>query len=112
MVITPCAGTQYYRFPLGTIISSVASTGHVIGFDSAGPFAAGIMRKQSGGPFSNASANGSYAFGGSSPQNAAQGGGKFGLVGGSTLKGRGGVTRPCLGTKPNNTTCLNPTQPT
>src|SRR5260370_32680290 len=92
MVITPCAGTQYYRFPLGTIISSVASTGHVIGFDSAGPFAAGIMRKQSGGPFSNASANGRYAVGGSSPQNPAQGGGSVGLVGVITFNGRGRQT--------------------
>jgi hypothetical protein len=65
----------------------------VIGFDSAGPFTAGVMRKQSGS-FSTSTLNGSFAFGGSSIQNtaAAVGGGKFGLVGVISLNGSGGVT--------------------
>jgi hypothetical protein len=94
MVITTSAGTQNYRFSLGNFTSGVASTGRVIGFDTAGPFTTGLMRKQSGGPFSNASANGSFAFGGSSIQNsaAAVGGGKFGVVGVITFDGSGGIT--------------------
>jgi len=91
MAITTSAGTQNYRFSLGNISSGVASTGHVIDFDTTGPFTAGIMRKQSGS-FSAATLNGSFAFGASSPQNAAQGGGKFGVVGVSTFNGGGGIT--------------------
>ncbi len=84
--------TQTYRFSLGSISGGVASTGHMINFDSGGPFTTGILRKQSGGPFSNASVNGSFAFGGSTIQNAAQGGGKFGFVGVITFNGSGGIT--------------------
>ncbi len=93
MVITTSAGTQNYRFSLGNITSGVASTGHVIGFDTAGPFTTGVMRRQTGS-FSNATLNGSFAFGASSIQNsaAAVGGGKFGIVGVITLDGSGGVT--------------------
>jgi hypothetical protein len=93
MVITTSAGTQNYRFSLGNITSGVASTGHVINFDTTGPFTAGVLRKQSGS-FSNATLNGSFAFGGSSIQNAAPavGGGKFGLVGEITFNGSGGIT--------------------
>src|SRR5207245_805227 len=57
MAITTSAGTQNYRFSLGNISSYVASPRHVIGFDTTRPFTAGIMRKQSGGPFSNMSAS-------------------------------------------------------
>jgi hypothetical protein len=81
MVITTSAGTQNYRFSVGNISSGVASTGHVIGFDSAGPFTAGVMRKQNSAAFSTAQVTGNYAFGASSPQNTAQGGGKFGAIG-------------------------------
>lgn len=84
--------TQTYRFSLGSISGGVASTGHMINFDSGGPFTTGILRKQSGGPFSNASVNGSFAFGGSSIQNTAQGGGKFGFAGVITFNGSGGIT--------------------
>jgi hypothetical protein len=94
MVITTSAGTQNYRFSLGNISDGVASTGHMIDFDTAGPFTAGILRKQSGGPFSNASANGNYVFGGSSSQNSAQCTSpcKLGLIGVITLNGKGGVS--------------------
>src|SRR5260370_22422957 len=91
MAITTWAGPQNYRFSLGNISYGVGSTGHVIDFDTTGPFTAGIMRKQSGS-FSAATLNGSFAFGASSPQNAAQGGGKFGVVGVSTFNGGGGIT--------------------
>jgi hypothetical protein len=89
------AATQYhFRFSLGNISGTpaVASTGHVIDFDSAGPFTAGTMRKQSGS-FSLAAVTGSFAFGGWSIQNAAvNGGGKFGVVGVITFNGGGGIT--------------------
>jgi len=94
MVITSSAGTQNYRFSVGNITGGVASTGHMIDFDSAGPFTAGILRKQSGGPFSNAVVNGSYAFGGSSLQNSALCGSpcRFGIIGVIGLDGNGGVS--------------------
>jgi hypothetical protein len=91
MVVTTSAGTQNYRFSLGNISGSVASTGHVIGFDQGGPFTTGILRKQ-GGSFSKSTLNGSYAFGGSSVQNSARGGGKFAVVGLISFDGSGAVT--------------------
>jgi putative Ig domain-containing protein len=86
MVITTSAGTQNYRFSLGNISSGVASTGHVIDFDSTGPFTAGVMRKQTASAFSTSQVTGNYAFGVSSAQNAANCvnticGGAFGAVG-------------------------------
>ncbi|HET7150065.1 MAG TPA: putative Ig domain-containing protein [Candidatus Acidoferrum sp.] len=92
MVVTTSGGTQNYRFSVANISGGVASTAHLINFDTAGPFTAGTMLKQSGGPFSNASVSGSYAFGGSSIQNSAAGGGKFGLAGIITFNGSGGIT--------------------
>ncbi len=94
MVITTSAGTQNYRFSLGNITGGVASTGHMIDFDTAGPFTAGILRKQSGGPFSNTSANGNYVFGGSSSQNPAicSSPCKLGLIGVITFDGKGGIS--------------------
>jgi hypothetical protein len=86
--------TQTFRFSVGNISGTpaVASTGHMINFDSGGPFTTGILRKQSGGPFSPASVTGSFAFGGSSIQNAAVGGGKFAFAGVITFNGSGGIT--------------------
>jgi len=94
MVITTAKGTQNYRFSVGNITGGVASTGHVIDFDKAGPFTAGTLRKQSGGPFSNASASGSYVFGGSSWQNPADCASpcKFGIIGVIGFDGKGGVS--------------------
>ena len=88
MVITTSAGTQNYRFSLGNITSGVASTGHVIGFDTTGPFTTGIMRKQTPAAFGTGSSqvSGNYAFGVSSAQNTLNtnngvSGGSFGAVG-------------------------------
>ncbi|HKW17252.1 MAG TPA: Ig-like domain-containing protein [Terriglobales bacterium] len=94
LVLTTSAGTQSYRFSVGGISGGVASTGHLIDFDSAGPFTTGILSKQSGGPFTNASANGSYAFGGSALQNAAHCAApcKFATIGVITFDGTGGVS--------------------
>jgi Putative Ig domain len=98
MVITTSAGTQNYRFSLGNLSGTpaVASTGHVIGFDTTGPFTAGVLRKQSGS-FSTSVVTGSFAFGGWSIQNTALCqnaicGGKFGVVGLITFNGSGGIT--------------------
>ena len=95
MVIATSAGTQNYRFSLGNITGGVASTGHMIDFDTAGPFTAGILRKQNiPGPFSNTSANGNYVFGGSSSQNPAicTSPCKIGLIGVITFDGKGGIS--------------------
>jgi Putative Ig domain len=86
MVIATSAGTHNYRFSLGNITSGVASTGHVIGFDTAGPFTAGILRKQTSSAFSTSQVTGNYSFGVSSAQNvlscnAGVCGGSFGAVG-------------------------------
>jgi hypothetical protein len=67
MTITTAAGTQHYRASLGNISGGVASTGHMIGFDVSGQFAAGTLRKQTATSLSD----GSYAFGVSSAQNDA-----------------------------------------
>jgi hypothetical protein len=94
MVITTASGVQNYRFSLGSISAGVASAGHMIDFDPGGPFTTGILRKQSGGPFSNASMNGNYAFGGSSIQNAAVCASpcKFGIIGVIDFDGSGGIS--------------------
>jgi hypothetical protein len=94
LAVTTSAGTQNYRFSLGNISGGVASVGHIIDFDSTGPFTAGILRKQSGGPFSDASVTGSSAFGGSSWQNPAICASpcKFGIIGEIGFDGKGGVT--------------------
>ena len=87
MVVTTSAGTQNYRFSLGNITGGVASTGHVIGFDTTGPFTAGIMRKQTSSAFSTSQVTGNFAFGVSSAQNilscngGTNCGGAFGAVG-------------------------------
>lgn len=86
MVVTTAAGTQNYRFSLGNISAGVASTGHMIDFDSAGPFTAGTLRKQTTSAFSTSQVTGNFAFGVSSPQNAlaCNGGlcgGKFAAIG-------------------------------
>ena len=90
MVVTTSAGTQNYRFSLGNITTGVASTGHVIDFDTTGPFTAGIMRKQTASAFSTSQVTGNYAFGVSSAQNTNNSnngvsGGSFGAVGQFTL---------------------------
>jgi len=94
LVITTSAGTQNYRFSVAGISGGVASTGHMIDFDSSGPFTTGILRKQTGGPFSNASLNGNYVFGGASLQNSAFCAPpcKAALIGVIGLDGNGGVS--------------------
>jgi large repetitive protein len=88
MAITTAAGTQNYRFSLGNISSGVASTGHMIDFDTTGPFTTGVLRKQTPAAFGTGASQitGNYAFGVSSAQNIASCngsvcGGKFGAVG-------------------------------
>lgn len=92
MTIVTSAGSQAYRFSLGNISSGVASTGHMIDFDTTGPFTTGVLRKQNSAAFSGAQISGSYAFGVSSAQNALKGGGKFGAIGVFDLDGSGHVT--------------------
>ena len=86
MAITTTAGTQNYRFSLGA-----SGNGHMIDFDTAGPFTTGVLRKQTASAFSTAQITGNYAFGVSSPQDSAQGGGKFAAMGVLNLS-KGSVT--------------------
>lgn len=72
MTVTTSSGMLNYRFSLSGISSGVASTGHMTGFDAAGPFTAGVLRKQDSSAFSTAQVTGNYAFGVSSAQNTAQ----------------------------------------
>jgi hypothetical protein len=95
MTLTTSAGTQDYRFSLGGISGTpaVASTGNMIDFDTAGPFTAGILLKQTPSAFTTA-INGNFAFGVSSPLYPATSfngvsGGKFAAVG--VLNFLGGV---------------------
>ena len=96
MAITTSAGTQHYRGSLGNISAGVASTGHLIDFDSAGPFTAGVLRKQSS--TIPTSLSGNYAFGISSVQNTGTtnghsgNGGSFGAVGVMDLASNGALT--------------------
>jgi Putative Ig domain len=78
--------TEHYAFSVGNISSGIASIGHMINFDTAGPFTAGILKKQDTTAFSTSKVTGKYAFGVSSPQNTnacnnGPCGGKFGAAG-------------------------------
>jgi hypothetical protein len=86
MSITTTSGTQNYRFSLGA-----SGSGHMIDFDTAGPFTTGVLRKQTPAAFSTAQVSGNYAFGVASPLDSAQGGGKFAVAGVLNLSG-GSIT--------------------
>jgi hypothetical protein len=86
MAITTTAGAQNYRFSLGA-----SGNGHIINFDTTGPFTTGVLRKQTPAAFSTAQISGNYAFGAASPQDSAQGGGKFAAAGVINLSG-GSIT--------------------
>lgn len=96
MAITTAGGTQHYRFSLGNIVGGVASTGHMIDFDSTGPFTAGELLKQSSTIPTTVSGN--FAFGVSSAQNTAStngnsgSGGVFGAIGTMTFASNGTLT--------------------
>jgi hypothetical protein len=79
MAITTSAGTQHFRGSIGNISAGVASTGHLIGFDTAGPFTAGVLRKQSSTVPTTLSGN--FAFGSSSIQNTSSQNGNGGFGG-------------------------------
>ncbi|HVB34801.1 MAG TPA: hypothetical protein VNJ52_10580 [Patescibacteria group bacterium] len=87
MTLTTSAGTQDYRFSLGGITSGVASTGHMIDFDTTGPFTTGVLLQQTKSAFLTTAVTGNFAFGLSSIQNTGETndngvpGGKFAAVG-------------------------------
>lgn len=84
-ITTPTAViTQNYRFSLGT-----SGNGHMIDFDTAGPFTTGVLRKQDKTAFSTAQISGNYAFGASAPQDTS--GSKLAAMGVLNLSG-GSVT--------------------
>jgi len=84
MSIITTAGTQDYRFSVGT-----SGNGHMIDFDVAGPFTTGVLRKQTTSAFSTAQISGPYAFGVSSLQDTS--GSKLAAMGVLNLSG-GSVT--------------------
>jgi large repetitive protein len=84
MAITTTAGTQNYRFSLGA-----SGNGHMIDFDVAGPFTAGVLRKQTPSAFSTAQISGGYAFGAAAPQDTS--GSKLAAMGVLNLSG-GSIT--------------------
>ena len=95
MDITVSQGTVHYRASLGNISSGVASTGHIINFDTAGPFTTGTLRKQSGTIPTTLS--GAFAFEASAPQNTQNCnnsicGGKLAVGGVTTFSSNGSVT--------------------
>jgi hypothetical protein len=95
MTIVTSAGTQHYAFSVdavGAITANVASDGHMIDFDTTGPFTGGILRQATSSAFSNSSITGSWTFGISGPKNASSCshsvcGGKFAAAGVLTFSG-------------------------
>jgi large repetitive protein len=85
MSIVTTAGTQNYRFSLGS-----SGNGHMIDFDATGPFTTGVLRKQTISAFSTAQISGNYAFGVSAPQDTS--GSKLAAMGALNLDGKGSVT--------------------
>ncbi|HET6931490.1 MAG TPA: putative Ig domain-containing protein [Candidatus Acidoferrum sp.] len=95
MVVNTAAGTLHYRASL----NSTGSIGHMIGFDTSGPYVTGEMKKQSGTLPTTLS--GGFAFGLSSAVNTASCdnngttsvcGGKFAAVGQFIFSSGGTVT--------------------
>jgi large repetitive protein len=78
LTIASSAGTETFRFALGSIASGIAAQGHIVEFDASGTNAVGVLAKQDPTAFSNAQIGGGYAFGGST---ALSGGGKAGIAG-------------------------------
>ncbi len=86
MSIVTSAGTQNYRFSvdgIGAITANVASNGHIIDFDTTGPFTTGILRQATATAFSTGAITGNWAFGVSGAKPASGGGsaGKFAAIG-------------------------------
>jgi hypothetical protein len=88
LTIASSAGSETFRFALGSISSGVAAKGHMIEFDSSGTNTVGVMAKQDPAAFSNAQITGGYAFGGST---ALAGGSRAGIGGQFTASG-GNIT--------------------
>src|SRR4029077_7423401 len=87
LTIVTSAGTQKFRFSLGTISAGVASNGRIIEFDNTGSNTSGVLRKQDLAAFSTPQISGNFAFGVSGPDLL---GGKFAAIGLISLNGAGG----------------------
>jgi hypothetical protein len=86
MTFVTTAGTQHYAFSVdsvGTVTSGVASDGHMVDFDTTGPFTMGILRQATSSAFSTSAITGTWAFGisGPKPLPPASSGGKFAAAG-------------------------------
>lgn len=88
LTIASSAGTETFRFSLGSISSGVAAKGHIVEFDSSGTNTVGVIAKQDPTAFSSAQITGGYAFGGST---ALAGGSRAAIAGQFTASG-GNIT--------------------
>jgi len=87
MTFVTSAGTQHYAFSVDSVSGSPssASDGHMVDFDTAGPFTMGILRQATSSAFSTTAITGNWAFGVSGPQSVASGGTKQAIAGVLTL---------------------------
>lgn len=82
MTLTTDQGTKTFRISLSGISSGVASVGHIVEFDTAGPFTSGVLLQQDMSAFSSTVISGNWVFGMWSPQGAGSpDGGKIGEAG-------------------------------
>ncbi len=87
MTLVTSAGTQNYRFSVDSVAGtpSSASDGHMVDFDTTGPFTMGILRQATSTAFSTTMITGNWAFGVAGPQSVASGGTKQAIAGVLTL---------------------------
>jgi hypothetical protein len=96
MTLTSTQGSSTFDFALGSIVTGVASLGHVIEFDATGTNVTGIIKKQDTTAFSMAAISGNYATGMSG---AGTTGVAFALGGSFTADGLGNISAGSLDTK-------------
>ncbi|HKF20091.1 MAG TPA: putative Ig domain-containing protein [Candidatus Angelobacter sp.] len=96
MTLSNTQGTSTFSFALGSIVTGVASLGHVIEFDATGTNVAGVIKKQDTTAFSSAAISGNYATGmsGAGPTGLA-----FSLAGSFTANGAGTISAGDMDTK-------------
>lgn len=96
MTLTSTLGASTFAFSLGSIVTGVASLGHVIEFDATGTNLAGIIKKQDTTAFSLAAISGNFATG---MRGAGSTGSPFALAGSFTANGLGAISAGALDTK-------------
>lgn len=95
MTLTSSLGTSTFAFAWGSIVSGVASLGHVIEFDTTGTNVTGVIKKQDPNAFSVAALNGNYAMGMNGASLVSL---PFGLAGSFTANGLGVISAGSMDT--------------